>query len=54
MRGWIRGGDTQSRSEFVRQRAWKRKAATDYVTRRRFSEFEIDAIVTVYSLPLGG
>ncbi len=42
------GGDTQSRSEFVRQRPWKRKAATDYITRRRFSEFEIDAIVTVY------
>ena len=27
----------RKRSEFVRQRPWKRKAATDYVTRRRFS-----------------
>jgi hypothetical protein len=26
----------------------------DYVTRRRFSEFEIDAIVTVYSPSLVG
>src|SRR6478735_4675983 len=41
-------GRLRKHSEFVRQRAWKRKAAMDYVTHRRFSEFEIDAIVTLY------
>jgi len=33
-------GTPRKRSKFVRQRPWKRKAATDYVTRRHFSKFE--------------